>query len=88
MLTHEAYLTASTDGGPELGVDFAPYSGLSETEDGPKKWFPRDALPPRDRLPEYGFGTKGFGFHDVYEGRGRRSDIRRVGSTASGGQSV
>jgi hypothetical protein len=57
------YLTRSRDGGPELGVDFAPAFGLSETEDGPKRWFARDALPTRDRLAEHGFGTKAFYLH-------------------------
>jgi hypothetical protein len=39
------YLTASQDGGPDLGFDFAPCFGFSLTEDGPKTWFSREALP-------------------------------------------
>jgi hypothetical protein len=57
------YITANKDGGPELGVDFAPYFGFSATEDGPKTWFSSDALPTRDRLPEHGFGTCPFFLH-------------------------
>ncbi len=57
------YLVPSKDGGPDLGVDFAPQFGFSLTEDGPKTWFPRDELPTRERLGEHGFGKGPFVVH-------------------------